>query len=53
MSQVADGPKELDMLLYMSRAALELIGQGGLGYSLESFKKESANPFTLAMKKLQ
>ena len=29
--QVKDGPCEIDMLSWMSRAALELIGQGGLG----------------------
>ena len=29
--QTKDGPREIDLLNWMSRAALELIGQGGLG----------------------
>lgn len=41
------------MLLWMSRAALELIGQAGLGYSFESFERENPNPYTKAVKELQ
>ena len=31
--RVAAGPKELDVMDWMTRAGLELIGQAGLGYS--------------------
>ncbi|KAI0955818.1 hypothetical protein AcV7_006382 [Taiwanofungus camphoratus] len=34
-SQVKDGPREIDMLGWTGRTALELIGQGGLGYSFD------------------
>ncbi|KAI5122854.1 hypothetical protein M0805_003148 [Coniferiporia weirii] len=33
--QTKDGPREVDMLMWMSRAALELIGTGGLGTSID------------------
>lgn len=33
--QTKDKPAELDMLAWMSRAALEIIGQGGLGTSID------------------
>lgn len=33
--QTKDGPQELDMLMWMSRAALEIIGTGGLGTSID------------------
>ncbi|KAJ7584776.1 cytochrome P450 [Mycena floridula] len=35
-AQVEAGPKEIDMLHWMSRTALELIGQSGLGHSFDS-----------------
>lgn len=52
--QVADGPQEVDMLLWVSRTALELVGVAGLGYSFESFE-ENAKPsaYTKAVKALQ
>ena len=34
-----DGPAELDILTWMSRTALELVGQGGMGYSFDSLKE--------------
>lgn len=34
-SRVADGSREIDMLQWMGRTALELIGQGGLGHSFD------------------
>ena len=34
-----DGPAELDILTCMSRTALELVGQGGMGYSFDSLKE--------------
>ena len=33
--QTKAGPQELDMLHWMSRAALEIIGRGGLGTSID------------------
>ncbi|KAF5382211.1 hypothetical protein D9615_004271 [Tricholomella constricta] len=33
--KVASGAREIDMLHWMSRAALEMIGQSGLGYSFD------------------
>jgi len=33
---VKDGSKEVDVLHWMSRTALELIGQSGMGYSFDS-----------------
>lgn len=44
-TKVSAGPQELDIMDWMSRVALELIGQGGLGYSfdaLEGVKNEYA-----------
>ena len=34
-TRVCDGPKELDMLSWMGRTALELVGQAGLGWSFD------------------
>ncbi|KAI1794335.1 cytochrome P450 [Ganoderma leucocontextum] len=45
-----DGPVEVDMLLWMSRTALELIGQAGLGYSFDPLISDSPDEFTLAVK---
>ncbi|KAF7432814.1 cytochrome P450-dit2 [Pleurotus ostreatus] len=47
-----DGPQEIDMLNWMSRTALEYIGQGGLGYSFDSFNQKSINPYSQAVKDL-
>ncbi|KAI1788589.1 cytochrome P450 [Ganoderma leucocontextum] len=40
-SRVKDGPKDLDVLAWMGRAALELVGRGGLGYSFDPLVAES------------
>lgn len=37
-------------MLWMSRTALELIGQSGLGYSFETFEDENPNEYTSALK---
>ncbi|KZT01991.1 cytochrome P450 [Laetiporus sulphureus 93-53] len=50
--QVADGPKELNMLHWMNRVALELIGQAGLGYSFDPIVSESEDDFAGALKSL-
>lgn len=48
------GPQELDMLNWTSRAALELIGQGGLGCSIDSLDagKDSMTQYGKAIKDL-
>ncbi|PPQ86419.1 hypothetical protein CVT25_003541 [Psilocybe cyanescens] len=53
VTQVKDGPKEIDLLHWMSRAALELIGQGGLGYSFDPLTEEVVpHPYIKAIKGL-
>ncbi|KAL4249906.1 hypothetical protein ABKN59_001980 [Abortiporus biennis] len=42
-SQVKDGGKEIDILNWLSRVALELIGQGGLGYSFDPLVEKTSN----------
>ena len=34
-----NGPAELDILTWMSRTALELVGQGGMGHSFDSLNE--------------
>lgn len=38
------------MLNWMSRTALELVGQGGLGYSFDPLVEDSKNTFGEALK---
>ena len=45
-----DGPRDLDILGWMGRTALELIGQGGLGYSFDPLISESRDEFAEAIK---
>lgn len=49
----SDGPQELNMLDYLSRTALELIGQAGLGYSFNALDMEKENTFATAAKQFQ
>ncbi|KAG5636862.1 hypothetical protein H0H81_006584 [Sphagnurus paluster] len=50
---LSDGPREINILQWMTRAALEMIGQSGLGYSFDSLEdEESENPYTKAVKEL-
>ncbi|KII90946.1 hypothetical protein PLICRDRAFT_107275 [Plicaturopsis crispa FD-325 SS-3] len=49
----SDGPQELNMLEYMSRTALELIGRAGLGYSFDALNMENQNNFATATKQFQ
>ncbi|KAL6306629.1 cytochrome P450 monooxygenase [Sparassis latifolia] len=49
-SRVTDGPQELDMLGWMGRTALELIGQGGLGYSFDPLVRDAADEYGNALK---
>ena len=52
--QLKTGPQELDMLSWVSRAALELIGQGGLGCSIDPLDvgKDSMTQYGKAIKDL-
>ncbi|KAG5637793.1 hypothetical protein H0H81_003185 [Sphagnurus paluster] len=50
---LSDGPREIDILQWMTRAALEMIGQSGLGYSFDSLEdEESENLYTKSIKEL-
>ncbi|KAK7688260.1 hypothetical protein QCA50_008630 [Cerrena zonata] len=46
LKQVTNGEQEIDMLSWLTRTALELIGQGGLGWSFD--KLDSTEPNILA-----
>ncbi|KAM5540029.1 hypothetical protein V8D89_006169, partial [Ganoderma adspersum] len=49
-SQVEHGPKDLDVLAWMGRTALELIGRGGLGYSFDPLVAKSKDEFMESIK---
>ncbi|KAI0070119.1 cytochrome P450 [Panus rudis PR-1116 ss-1] len=51
-NEVESGVQEIDMLNWMTRAALELVGQGGLGHSFDSLEKDELNPFAEDIKAL-
>lgn len=46
--KVTDVPQEIDVLSWMTRTAMELIGQGGFGYSFDSLA-EGATPHPYAV----
>ncbi|ETW83998.1 cytochrome P450 monooxygenase 54 [Heterobasidion irregulare TC 32-1] len=46
------GRAEIDMMDWMTRAALEIIGQGGLGYSFDSMDVNAKNVYANATKNL-
>ncbi|KAI3604512.1 cytochrome p450 [Moniliophthora roreri] len=51
--KVQNGPQEIDMLSWMARTALELIGQSGLGYSFDELEdEEHAHPYVKTLKGL-
>ncbi|KAM5531287.1 hypothetical protein V8D89_015042 [Ganoderma adspersum] len=47
---VKDGPRDLDILAWMGRTALELVGQGMMGYSFDPLVEEVHNDFAEALK---
>ncbi|KAI0628829.1 cytochrome P450 [Trametes polyzona] len=49
-SRVKSGTQELDILGWMGRTALELIGQGGLGRSFDPLTRDVADEFAEAIK---
>lgn len=49
--QLKDAPNDdVDMLAWMGRAALELIGQGGFGHSFDPLVKHEHNAYAEALK---
>ncbi|KAH9890482.1 cytochrome P450 [Cubamyces lactineus] len=48
--RVENGTTEIDVLGWMSRTALELIGQGGLGYSFDPLTEDRADDFADSIK---
>ncbi|KAH9934006.1 cytochrome P450 [Epithele typhae] len=48
----ADGPRTVDMLGWTTRAALEMVGQGGLGHSFDSLEAGSTNAYVENIKAL-
>lgn len=51
-AQVKGGPVEVDILSWMGRTALELIGQGGLGYSFDDLVSNTPDEFGESIKAL-
>ena len=50
--QVKDDSRTIDVMKYLSRAALEYIGRGGFGHSFGSFESYSSTPHSDALKRL-
>lgn len=51
--KTANGPKEVDIMQWMTRTALELIGQSGMGYSFDTLESEEVlHPYALSIKRL-
>ncbi|KAG5635672.1 hypothetical protein H0H81_010449 [Sphagnurus paluster] len=49
--KVAEGPQEVDVLHWMGRAALEMIGRSGFGYSFDTLVEGATpHPFIAAIK---
>ncbi|TFY67334.1 hypothetical protein EVG20_g3975 [Dentipellis fragilis] len=51
-AKVEKGKTEVDMMAWMTRLSLELIGQGGLGYSFDALNERSTNRYGAAVKNL-
>ena len=45
-----NGPQEINLVNWMGRTALELVGQAGLGYSFDSLTEESMDTYGSALK---
>ena len=52
-AQVDSRSAEVDVLSWMGRAALELVGQGGLGYSFDPLEGEMEDGYGRALKQFQ
>lgn len=53
MTEINGSSGEVDVLTWMGRAALELIGQGGLGYSFDPLTSDVRDSYGLALKTVQ
>nr|BAK09468.1 cytochrome P450 [Postia placenta] len=51
-SRVDNGAQDIDILDWMSRTALELVGQAGLGYSFDPLIRDKADSYAEALKAL-
>lgn len=50
--KVGNGSKEIDVLHWMTRTALELIGQSGMGYSFDTLEDENDyHPYSRSVKR--
>lgn len=49
-ADIGVGVKEVDILRWTSRAALELVGQGALGYSFDPLTEDVTDPFAESVK---
>ncbi|KAF9002258.1 cytochrome P450 [Cyathus striatus] len=53
VTKIKNGAQELDISIWMTRMALELVGQSGLGYSFDPMIEEaSPHPYGIAVKEL-
>ncbi|TFY67960.1 hypothetical protein EVJ58_g1307 [Rhodofomes roseus] len=50
-SRLQNGPKDVDVHDWMGRTALELVGQGGLGYSFDTLVEDSKDEYGQALKR--
>ncbi|KAF9224530.1 cytochrome P450 [Gyrodon lividus] len=50
--KVKHGPREIDVLEWLTRTALELVGQSGFGCSFDNLKEGGENPYAKAIKNL-
>ena len=50
--EVNDAEKEIDILNWVTRTALELVGQGGLGHSFDPLDRDWQNPYAEILKSL-
>ncbi|KAH8115673.1 cytochrome P450, partial [Phellopilus nigrolimitatus] len=50
--EVSKGKEHIDVMAWVSRAALEYIGQGGLGYSFDALDERETNTYSEALKSM-
>ncbi|EJC98496.1 cytochrome P450 [Fomitiporia mediterranea MF3/22] len=51
-TEVAKGEKYVDVMKWISRSALEFVGQGGFGYTFDAFNEKSKNAYSEDLKEL-
>ncbi|KAF8966255.1 cytochrome P450 [Flammula alnicola] len=52
-NRVKDGPREIEIMSWLTRTAMELIGQSGLGYSFDPLTEDGVpHPYSIAAKTL-